>query len=59
MVFSVMMTTTGKLRIVSKLHSLISVILRCLLETGVSPMENLQNSLFSGHSPVDSNGRSN
>ena len=58
MVFSVMMTTTGKLRIVSKLHSLISVILRCLLETGVSPMENLQNSL-SGHSPVDSNGRSN
>lgn len=54
-----MMTTTGKLRIVSKLHSLISVILRCLLETGVSPMENLQNSLLSGHSPVDSNGRSN
>ena len=52
-----MMTTTGKLRIVGLLHSLISVILLCLLETGVSPLENLQNSL-SGHSPVDSNGRS-
>lgn len=29
-----MMMTTGKLRIVSKLHSLISVILICLLENG-------------------------